>query len=31
MKHKFFYGAEPKFTEADKGNFSREGYEARLS
>ena len=29
MKHKFFYGAEPKFTEADKGKFSREGYECK--
>ena len=29
MKHKFFYGAEPAFTEADKQNYSRGGYECR--
>ena len=29
MKHKIFYGSEPTFTNADRANFSRGGYECK--
>lgn len=29
MNHKFYYGNEPTFTEADRENFSRGSYECK--
>ncbi len=29
MKHKFFYGAKPTYTDADKKEYSRGGFECR--
>ena len=30
MRHKFYYGAEPTFTNDDRRNFSRKGYECKV-
>ena len=29
MKHKIYYGSEPTFTNKDRANFSRGGYECK--
>ena len=29
MKHKIYYGSEPTFTNDDRANFSRGGYECK--